>query len=137
MISGMVFSKSDKPLTGLAAIVDSPISAVMLIVFFIIAIDVSIKYHSQSERSQFNIFNKATYVPLMEYYNNKYLNESESGKDVRLFNEKLLITEEIREKIYNPVIKTRSEIFRVWATKGQVSAVNAQLLGGLVYILSA
>lgn len=134
MISGMVFSKSDKSLTGLAAIVDSPISDIVLIIFSAIAIAVSTKYHSQSERSEFNIFNKATYVPLMEYYNNKYLNESESGKDVRLFNEKPLITEEIREKIYNPIIKTRGDIFRVWATRGQVSAINAQLLGGLVYI---
>lgn len=66
MISGMVFSKSDKPLTGLAAIVDSPISAVVLIILSAIAIAVSTKYHSQSERSEFNIFNKASYVPLME-----------------------------------------------------------------------
>lgn len=135
MISGMVFTKSDKVLTGFAAIINSPVPAAALVVLSVVAIFVSTKYHSMSERKEFSIYDrKNSFLQLTEYYNKKYLNESESGKDVRLFNEKPLITEEIREKIYKPETKMRKDVFHVWATTGQISSVCTNLIGGLVYV---
>ena len=135
MISGMVFSKSPAPLTGFMAFVDSPLLGMSLVVFFAVMIALSVKYHSLSEKKQFNIFNRVVkFNPILEYYNQKYLNENESGKDVRIFNEKGLINEEITEKIYNPTAKMRKDTFRVWATIGQISTISTNLLGGLVYI---
>ncbi|MBR2876005.1 MAG: ABC transporter ATP-binding protein [Clostridia bacterium] len=135
MISGIVFSKSAKPLTGFMAFVDSPMFAVTLILFSVIVIAVSVRYHGLSEKKQFNIFNRAVkFNPVLEYYNQKYLNENESGKDVRIFNVKGLINEEINEKIYNPISRMRKDVFKVWATIGQISNISANLLGGIVYI---
>ena len=135
MISGMVFSRSQTSLTGFMAFVDSPLFAASLIAFSVVVIAVSVRYHGLSEKKQFNIFNRAVkFNPILEYYNQKYLNENESGKDVRIFNVKGLINEEIEEKIHNPISKMRKEVFRVWATIGQISTVSANLLGGLVYI---
>ena len=135
MISGMVFSKSPTKLTGFMAFVDSPFLAISLIVFSTVVIAVSVKYHSLSEKKQFNIFNRVVkFNPILEYYNQKYLNENESGKDVRLFDEKGLINEEINEKIYKPTFKMRNDVFKVWATIGQISNISTNLLGGLVYI---
>lgn len=135
MVSGMVFSKSSRKLTGFMAFVDSPAFVALLILFSIIAIALSVKYHSLSEKKQFNIFNRAVkFNPLSEYYNQKYLNESESGKDVRIFNVQGLVNEEIREKIYDPTTKMRREVLKVWSTIGQISTVSTHLLGGLVYI---
>ena len=48
MISGIVFSKSAKPLTGFMAFVDSPMVAVTLILFSVIVIAVSVRYHGLS-----------------------------------------------------------------------------------------
>ncbi|MBQ4625971.1 MAG: ABC transporter ATP-binding protein [Clostridia bacterium] len=135
MISGMVFSKSPAPLTGFMAFVDSPLLGMSLVIFSAVMIALSVKYHSLSEKKQFNIFNRVVkFNPILEYYNQKYLNENESGKDVRIFNEKGLINEEITEKIYNPTAKMRKDTFRVWATIGQISTISTNLLGGLVYI---
>jgi len=135
LISGMVFSRSQTPLSGFMAFVDSPLFAVSLIAFSVVVIAVSVRYHGLSEKKQFNIFNRAVkFNPILEYYNQKYLNENESGKDVRIFNVKGLINEEIEEKIHNPISKMRKEVFRVWSTIGQISTVSANLLGGLVYI---
>ncbi len=135
MISGMVFSKSPTKLTGFMAFVDSPFLAISLIVFSTVVIAVSVKYHSLSEKKQFNIFNRVVkFNPILEYYNQKYLNENESGKDVRLFDEKGLINEEINEKIYKPTFKMRNDVFKVWASIGQISNISTNLLGGLVYI---
>ncbi len=135
MISGMVFSKSPMPLTGFMAFVDSPLLGMSHVVFSAVRIALSVKYHSLSEKKQFNIFNRVVkFNPILEYYNQKYLNENESGKDVRIFNEKGLINEEITEKIYNPTAQMRKDTFKVWSTIGQVSTVSTNLLGGLVYI---
>ena len=135
MISGMVFSKSSTPLTGFMAFVDSPLFAVLLIVFCIIAIVISVRYQGLSEKKKFDIFNRSVkFNPILEYYNQKYLNESESGKDVRIFNVKALINEEIDEKIYKPIISMRKDVFKLWSTIGQVSNISANFLGGLVYL---
>lgn len=135
MISGMVFSKSSTPLTGFMAFVDSPLFAILLMAFCIVAIVISVKYQGLSEKKKFDIFNRAVkFNPILEYYNQKYLNESESGKDVRIFNVKALINEEIDEKIYKPIISMRKDVFRLWATIGQVSNILANVLGGLVYL---
>lgn len=135
MISGMVFSKSDTPQTGIMAIVNSPLFAIGLVAFSAVMIALSVRFHSLSEKKQFNIFNSAVkFNPVLEYYNQKYLNENESGKDVRIFNVKGLINEEIEEKIYKPTAVMRNDVFKVWSTIGQVSTVSTNLLGGLVYI---
>lgn len=135
MISGMVFSKSSTPLTGFMAFVDSPLFAILLMAFCIVAIVISVRYQGLSEKKKFDIFNRAVkFNPILEYYNQKYLNESESGKDVRIFNVKALINEEIDEKIYKPIISMRKDVFKLWATIGQVSNILANVLGGLVYL---
>ena len=135
MVSGMVISRSTLPLSGFGAFVDSPALAVLLIVFTMAVIFVSVKYHGLSEKRQFDIFNRMVkFNPLSEYYNQKYLNENESGKDVRIFNVNGLINEEIEERIYKPTEKMRKDVFRVWATTGQVSGIGTNLSGGLVYI---
>jgi ATP-binding cassette subfamily B protein len=135
MISGMVFSKSTAELSTLLRVVNSPILAAVLVVFVAITIFVSAKYHALSERRQFLTLNtRSVFNPLLEYYNNKYLNESESGKDVRIFNEKPLINEELDEKVYTPLKKIRDDMFKIWATTGSVSSVSTNILGGLVYV---
>lgn len=135
MISGMIFSQSPTSVSGFMAFVDSPLFAISLIIFSVIVIAVSVRYHGLSEKKQFNIFNRAVkFNPVREYYNQKYLNENESGKDVRIFDVKALINEELEEKIYTPTKKMRNEVFKVWATIGQISSVSANLLGGMVYI---
>lgn len=135
MISGMVFSQSPTSVSGFMAFVDSPLFAISLIIFSVIVIAVSVRYHGLSEKKQFNIFNRAVkFNPVREYYNQKYLNENESGKDVRIFDVKALINEELEEKIYTPTKKMRNEVFKVWATIGQISSVSANFLGGIVYI---
>ncbi len=135
LISGMVISRADGSLTGFMAFVDSPLFAVALILFAFAGIAVSVKYHGQSEKKQFNIFNRVVkFNPVLEYYNQKYLNENESGKDVRIFDERGLIEEEIREKIYKPTEKMRNDVFKIWAGMGQISTVITNLLGGAVYV---
>ncbi len=135
MISGMVFSRSSTDFTGFMAFVDSPLFAILLVIFCVAAIIISVRYQGLSEKKKFDIFNRAVkFNPVLEYYNQKYLNESESGKDVRIFNVKGLINEEIDEKIYKPIIRMRNDVFKLWSTYGQIGNISANILGGLVYL---
>ncbi len=135
MISDMAVRKTSASLTGILKAVNSPAVAACLIILTAVAIVFSVKCHSLSEKKLFRIFNDAfSFNTIAEYYNKKYLNENESGKDVRIFNEKPLINEELEEKIYTPHRKMRNDAFRVFSTLGSVSNVSANVLGGAVYV---
>ena len=135
MISGMVFSKSERILSGFMKFVDSPYPAITLIVLVVMIIFISVRYQGISERRGFETFNRnSVFNTIYEYYGKKYLNENESGKDVRIFDESRLIEEEFEEKIYSPMKKMRNEIFKIYSTVGAVSGIAANISGGLVYI---
>lgn len=135
MISDMAVRKAPDTLSGIFKVINSPVTAVCLIIFTIAAIGVSVKCHGLSEKKLFKIFNDASaFNTVAEYYNQKYLNENESGKDVRIFNEKPLINEELEEKIYTPHRKMRSDALKIFSTLGSVSNVTANFLGGMVYV---
>ena len=133
-VGDMVFQKAPAS-TGFALFVNSPVLAILIVVMSIVAIVLTAKYHGLSEKKEYEAYSEAVkHSPLMEYYNNKYLNESESGKDVRIFNEKALITEEIKEKFYSREISYRRKLFKIWAGLGQISTISTNLLGGAIYI---
>lgn len=133
-VGDMVFKKAPAS-TGFALFVNSPVLAILIVVMSIVAIVLTAKYHGLSEKKEYEAYSEAVkHSPLMEYYNNKYLNESESGKDVRIFNEKALITEEIKEKFYSREISYRRKLFKIWAGLGQISTISTNLLGGAIYV---
>ncbi|MBQ3149953.1 MAG: ABC transporter ATP-binding protein [Clostridia bacterium] len=135
MISDMVISKAPLTQSGILKIVNSPFLAAGLVIFTIAAIFISVKCHGLSEKKLFHIFNNASvFNTVAEYYNKKYLNENESGKDVRIFDEKPLIDEELEEKIYKPHRRMRKDALKVFSTIGSVSNVSANVLGGMVYV---
>lgn len=130
-----MFSKTSENSSGINAFINSPLFAVILLIIFIAVIALTVKYHTLSEKREFeaknNLFN---YNPLFKYYNEKYLNENESGKDVRIFNEKALITEEISEKVYAPIAERNNRLFKIWAKQGQIGPIAQGIFGGIVYL---
>lgn len=123
-------------LTGAGAVINSPVFSVLLFILCIAAVCLSAKYHGLSEKKEFDVRNNLfNYNPLLEYYNNKYLNENESGKDVRMFDEKELIMEEINERIYSPRMQINNRLFKIWASpRGQIGTISTNVLGGIVYL---
>lgn len=122
--------------TGVSAVINSPVFSVLLFILCIAAVCLSAKYHGLSEKKEFDVRNNLfNYNPLLEYYNNKYLNENESGKDVRIFDEKELIMEEINERIYSPRMQINNRLFKIWVSPGgQIGTISTNVLGGIVYL---
>lgn len=133
-VGDMIFKKSPVS-TGAAAFVNSPVLGIVIVVMSIAVIVLTAKYHALSEKKEYETYSESSdCYTLLEYYNNKYLNESESGKDIRIFNEKPLITEELNEKIYDEIKNYRKKLFKIWAGIGQISTISTNLLGGAIYI---
>lgn len=133
-VGDMIFKKAPVS-TGAATFINSPVLGTVIVIMSIAVIVLTAKYHGLSEKKDYEAYSESSdCYTLLEYYNNKYLNESESGKDIRIFNEKPLITEELNEKVYNKVKFYRQKIFKIWAGVGQISTIGTNILGGAIYI---
>ncbi len=135
MLTGMFISHSSATLTGILKLADSPALAVLLALFCASLIAVSVRCNIKKEKLTFEERGKSAKVnPILDYYSEKFLNENESGKDIRIFNEKLIINEELRQKVVEPINKIHHKIFKVNSLYGGISAGISALLGGAVYI---
>lgn len=134
MVLGMAFGRATKALNGAMKFVDTPYFTVLLAVITALCIALTVKYQSLAEKKQFESYNSVRCWPLKDHYDKKYLNETDSGKDVRIYNEVPLLNEELKTKIYEPVVKHIKRRFKIWATYGSVTGLVSNILGGAVYI---
>lgn len=134
MVSGLAVGKATKPLAGAMKFVDTPYFTVLLACVTVICIVITVKFQSIAEKKNFKSYNSLKCWPLKEHYDKKYLNETDSGKDVRIYNEAPLLNEELRTKIYGPITKNAKEHFKIWVTYGSVTGIISNVLGGAVYI---
>ncbi len=135
MLTGMFISRSSESLTGILKLADSPLLAVLLALFCASLIALSVKSNIKKEKLTFAARGESAKVnPILDYYSEKFLNENESGKDIRIFNEKPIINEELEEKVSIPLKKIHQKIFKVNSLYGGISAGISALLGGAVYI---
>lgn len=135
MISGIFSSHSDRELTGFLKFADSDYAAVLLCVITVVLITLSVLSENKSVRSRFMHFSsRGKLYAALDYYSEKVLNENESGKDIRIFGEKNLITEELKNRVFKPFVDTENRVFKVQSTYGIARNIIVAVIGGLVYI---
>lgn len=135
MISGIFSAHSDRELTGVLKFADSDLAAVLLCVVSAILIIVSVLSENKSVRLRFKRFgNRGKVHATMDYYSEKVLNENESGKDIRIYNESGLINEELKNRVFKPFRDSENRVFRVMATFGVAKNAIVLIIGGLVYL---
>lgn len=135
MVSGMFTAKSSASLTGVMKFVDSPVASLIIAAATVALAVITIKFNGTLEKKQFQTMAKRNiFEPVSEYYSKKYLNENESGKDVRIFGEKRLLNEELEEKVYKPLRQLRNELCKIWIYYGSVPRVASNILGSAVYL---
>lgn len=135
ILSGMFICHSNTEQQGLLALANSPILAFILALFTVLLIIVTVKANNQNAKLVFEANNYgSSAIPILEYYTEKVLNENESGKDIRIFNEKNIILDELKHLVISPFQKAKELIFKTETTYGMVSVAVTTILGGLVYI---
>lgn len=135
MISGLFVSHSDRQLTGLLKFADSNAAAVLLFAAAILLTLLSVLCESKSVRTNYRHYgSRGRLHATLDYYSEKVLNENKSGKDIRIFGEKNLITEELKSRVFKPFADSENGVFKVRLTYGIVPTIVVSLIGGLVYI---
>lgn len=115
--------------------VQTPMFSLILIVSVVILIIISAKLTNKNFKVEYEANNYSnSAVPVLDYYMEKILNENESGKDIRIFNEKALILNEIKKMVTTPFEQARNAIFKSRTTHGAFSVAITAVIGGLVYI---
>ncbi|MBQ7548739.1 MAG: ABC transporter ATP-binding protein [Clostridia bacterium] len=135
MSSGMVMSKSEAELHGILKVVDSPVFGIMFALFVLVLIFLSIVANDAAVKRRFKAHESRGKVnALWKYYYDRVLNESGSGEDIRIYHEKPLIYEEMRERVFGAVRRIHSVFLHTDTTFGMVSTIVTAVLGGTVYL---
>ncbi len=135
MISGLFSAHSDRELTGFIKFADSNTATVILFAIAVVLVAISVISQNKNVRSNFKHFSKRGKLhATLDYYTEKVLNENESGKDIRIFGEKNLITEELKNRVFQPYSNSENSIFKVRSTYGLTPSIIVSVIGGLVYI---
>lgn len=135
MISGIFTAHSDRKLSGFYKFIDSNLAALLLFIVIALLVAVSVFCENKSARNRFTVFSRRGKLhATMDYYTEKVLNENESGKDIRIFAERGLIFEELKNRVFSPFANTENDTFKILSTYGTARVAAVAIIGGLVYL---
>lgn len=135
MASGMVMEHTDAELHGILKLANSPLFGVLFAAFVLGLIFLSILANDAAVKRRFKAHESRGKINVLwKYYNDRVLNESGSGEDIRIYHEKPLIYEEMRDRVFSATQKIHNVFLRTDTTFGMVSTVVTAVLGGVVYL---
>ena len=135
MASGMVMGHADAELSGILKLANSPLFGVLFAVFVLTLITLSILSNDAAVKRRFKAHESRGKInAVWKYYYNRVLNESSSGEDIRIYHEKPMIYEEMRDRVFTAVQQIHRVFLRTDCTFGIISTVVTAVLGGAVYL---
>lgn len=135
MSSGMLAARGDMSQGGVLRWVNSPLFAVLFVIFVLLLLALSIWGNDAQSKRAFRahqLFGKMHM--LRRYYERRVLNESGSGEDIRIFRERPLIAEELENGIAAVSRRVAAINLRADSTFGMIASVVTAVIGGTVYL---
>ena len=135
MSSGMVLSRGDTSQGGVLRWVNSPIFAILFLLFVLLLLALSVWGNDVQSKQAFQahqLFGKLHMV--RRYYERRVLNESGSGEDIRIFRERPLIAEELKNGIAAVSRRIAAIRMRADSTFGMIASIVTAVIGGAVYL---
>ena len=135
MVSGMFKTTPIKQSDILSSFINSPFATLLVAVIIILFLGFTVYMNTKNTKKLFVSNNiKSSTFPILDYYSEKILNENESGKDIRIFNEKNLILNEIKKTVISPLKSSRNQILKSEMSYGIPATILTSIISGLVYI---
>ncbi|MDD6794413.1 MAG: ABC transporter ATP-binding protein, partial [Clostridiaceae bacterium] len=132
----LFLAKSNSSVGGFQGFIQSNISSLFFIIIMLVIIGVSIHVSKIQEIKEFKIFDGFIFInKLFSFYTN-YTDSYQTGKDIRIFNQKALLSKEISEFSKNVNIKFE-ELGNSSGKYNALTSFLSSLLGALVYIFIA
>lgn len=129
----VVFEKRD-----LFYYINQPLAGVIVILLIVFSVGLLLIFQLKTQKKNLNFVQGATSFNIyLDFYQDSYLADNKSAKDVRIFNQSNFIINEILEKALNPFFKYYKEMAYVKGNFHVIHAVIIALLGGIIYIFVA
>lgn len=135
MVSEMFFIKHVEITDKFAILINSKgvTFSVLIITFVLIGLTVYMNGKSTNKIFLANNVKSSTF-PILDYYSEKVLNENETGKDIRIFNERKFILNELNRTVITPLKHARKKIYKSEMSFGVPSTIITSVMSGIIYI---
>lgn len=110
-------------------------SIVFLLAIFLLSTTIVITNYKTTKLTTKVTNKRSKTIPIMDYYYGKVFNEAGFCKDIHIYNESILINNELSKNIVAPHIYSEEQIYKHQITRGFCPIVATTLIGGMVYIL--
>ncbi|OPA80598.1 hypothetical protein BVG16_07735 [Paenibacillus selenitireducens] len=135
IISYGAIMATDSTDSQVISVVNSGWFSLLLILAIVICIFITVKNSKKVDKKVFELYQDgATNNGYIEYYHYIYLEDDHAGKDVRIYDQKKLIIDEVLKKGRLPWLKIVNGTYRLHQQYFSVNLVISVFIGGLVYI---
>ena len=123
--------------SSLANIINSGWFTLILLVVITLSIYFNVKNATTVNKKVFELYQDgASTNGYLEYYQDIYLEDDQAGKDVRIFNQKELIREEILQKGRLPWLHIVSSTYGLNRKYFSINSALSALMGGIIYLFA-
>lgn len=120
---------------GLAGAVNSAWFSVLLVAALIACIAFTVKNAKTVHTKTFELYRQGAAINgYLHYYHYVYLEDDRAGKDVRIFDQRKLIVDEVLSKGRMPWLNVVHGTYRLYQKYFSVNGVISALIGGLIYV---
>jgi ATP-binding cassette subfamily B protein len=134
LTADLFFKMSDGGLTGIWNILNTPFFTVVLLSLIILTIFINMRLTAISTQKMMNKYD--LYIPLSKiagFYNTQYLDSYHAGKDIRLYNQKELIVNELEQNNKN-CFKVDNDCAKIEYSYANINSFISAFINILVYI---
>lgn len=136
IISYNAFAASSAIGNGNTGIVNSVWFSLLLIAGILLCIAFTVKNSRTVKRKEFELYQEGAKINgYIAYYNYEYLQDDQAGKDVRIFDQRKLIVDEVSAKGRLPWLRVVNGKYRLNQTYLSINSALSALIGGFIYIL--
>ncbi|WP_079915051.1 ABC transporter ATP-binding protein [Paenibacillus sp. 32352] len=121
--------------SGITGVVNSIWFSLVLIVGIVVCIALTVKNSRTAKKKEFELFQDGAKINgYIAYYNYFYLEDDQAGKDVRIFDQRKLIIEEVLSKGRLPWLNIVNGTYSLNQKYLSLNSAISALIGGFIYI---
>jgi len=135
MISSGAITATAAVGSGITGVVNSVWFSLLLIAGIIFCIVLTVKNSKTAKMKEFELFKDGAKINgYIAYYNNFYLEDDQAGKDVRIFDQRKLIVDEVLTKGRLPWLNVVNGSYSLNQKYLSLNSAISALIGGFIYI---
>lgn len=134
VLTGQLFLSFDERMNGWQGFVCSPVFSILSVGVIVASVFVNMRIVAKSGEEQYEMFDGVEKLEsIVNYYNYNYIGNYHIGKDIRIYNQKPLIMEELQGE-YGKLKDWYQALTGIYMKYGNLGAIVSVSISGLVYL---